>query len=425
MIDKTILPADTFSVINKTVMNSSDHKILIMLYQPIIGSNAINLYLTFQNYLDKLEIMSIEWTHHHLMTSMRMKLIDIVEARQKLEGIGLIKTYYKEGNINNYIYELYSPLSANEFINNPILSISLYNNIGKTEFNKVIEYFKFPKINLNEYQDITCSFNDIYDAASLPSFNYIEELRGISKNNIELESKLDLNSIIEQIPNELINKKTITKEIKELIYKLSFIYNLNEEDMSSIIKNSINDKLSIDKIELRKNCKNYYTFEHNGKLPSIVYKNQPEYLRNKDLDVSKKAKIIHQFETISPYEFLLSKNNGVKPTKKELEILDHLLLDLNMMPGVVNVLIDYVLRINDNKIVPNFIETIASQWIKSNVQTVNEAMAIAEKEYKKRSTHKQPKKQNQALPKWFNEQIEEKIDEEKTKQMEEMLSQYK
>ena len=102
-----------------------------------------------------------------------------------------------------------------------------------------------------------------------------------------------------------------------------------------------------------------------------------------------------------------------------------MLLDLNMMPGVVNVLIDYVLRINDNKIVPNFIETIASQWIKSNVQTVNEAMAIAEKEYKKRSTHKQPKKQNQALPKWFNEQIEEKIDEEKTKQMEEMLSQYK
>jgi replication initiation and membrane attachment protein len=47
-------------------------------------------------------------------------------ARKKLEAIGLIKTYYKGGDINNYVYELYSPLNASEFFSNPILAVSLF-----------------------------------------------------------------------------------------------------------------------------------------------------------------------------------------------------------------------------------------------------------------------------------------------------------
>ena len=53
-------------------------------------------------------------------------------------------------------------------------------------------------------------------------------------------------------------------------------------------------------------------------------------------------------------------------------------------------------------------------------------MNIAEKEYKKRSTHKQTKKQNQTLPKWFNDNNEsEEASEEEVKKMEEMLSKFK
>ena len=42
----SILPADTYTVINKTVINDSDRKIVSMLYQPIIGFTAVSLYLT-------------------------------------------------------------------------------------------------------------------------------------------------------------------------------------------------------------------------------------------------------------------------------------------------------------------------------------------------------------------------------------------
>lgn len=114
----TVLPADTYIVINKTLLNERDRNLLIMLYQPLIGSMAISLYLTLWSYLDKSELMSNEWTHHHLMSNLKIRLEEIIIAREKLEGIGLIKTYYKENKgIKNYIYELYSPMSAHEFFN--------------------------------------------------------------------------------------------------------------------------------------------------------------------------------------------------------------------------------------------------------------------------------------------------------------------
>ena len=70
----SVLPADTYIVVNKTVFGDNDRRILTMLYQPIIGSVAVNLYLTLWSFLDKNEVKSMEWTHHHLMVNMGMKL---------------------------------------------------------------------------------------------------------------------------------------------------------------------------------------------------------------------------------------------------------------------------------------------------------------------------------------------------------------
>ena len=44
-MDISILPADMYIVVNKTVLQENDSKILTMLYQPIIGIGAANLYL--------------------------------------------------------------------------------------------------------------------------------------------------------------------------------------------------------------------------------------------------------------------------------------------------------------------------------------------------------------------------------------------
>ena len=147
----TILPADSYIVINKTTITDADRKLISMLYQPIIGYTAVSLYNTLIDDLDKLELMSEELTHHHLMSTMQLKLDDIVIAREKLEGIGLIKTYVKKGNINSYVYLIYSPITANEFFNHPVLNVVLYNNLGKKEYERLLNYYKVPRVNLKDY----------------------------------------------------------------------------------------------------------------------------------------------------------------------------------------------------------------------------------------------------------------------------------
>ena len=399
MLKEKLLPADTFVVLNKTVLNDQDRKILTMLYQPIIGSNSISLFFTLWSYLDKLELMSIECTHHHLMMSMRNRLEEIIEAREKLEAIGLIRTYIKKDNINNYIYELYSPLNPYEFLNNPILSVSLYNNVGKVEYEKLKEYFKIPRFNLRDYEDISCNFSDVFEVSNISSFeNMTNDLKRVNINKLSLVSKIDLENVISLIPDEMLNIRSITRDTKDLIYKLSFIYNLDDEQMSELIRNSLSDKKTIDKNLLRENSRKFYQFENSGKLPSIIYRNQPEYLRKPVGDTSNRAKMIYQFETTSPYDFLVSKHSGSTPTKNEYKILEYLLIDMNLKPGVVNV--------NNNKLVKNFIELIAEQWSRSKIETVEDAMNFAEKEYKKNKTVKQPTRKVEKKPEWFNKEIE-------------------
>ena len=107
MRKETVLPADIYTVINRTILTEVDKKILINLYEPIIGSTAVSLYLTLWSDLDKREIMSKDYNHHHLMTLLKSRLEDIIEGREALEATGLLKTYIKkEDNLNSFIYEL-------------------------------------------------------------------------------------------------------------------------------------------------------------------------------------------------------------------------------------------------------------------------------------------------------------------------------
>ena len=424
-----ILPADTYTVINKTILTENDRKILTMLYQPIIGSGSINLFFTLWMDLDKNEFMSIEENHHHLMTSMSMPLDKIVTAREKLEAIGLLKTFFKEKeDSNNYVYELFSPISASEFFSHPILNIVLYNAVGKSEYQRITNYFKIPRININDYEDITKGFTDIF--TSTPSTTFENNIQNVKSNNslgISLDNKVDFDYLISSMPKETINEKTFTKEIKKLINDLSWIYNLEIDELKNIILSSLNSKNMIDKTTLRKNARNYYQYQNNGRLPSLIFQNQPEYLRSPIGKDSKRAKLIYTFETTSPYNFLKSKNNGAKPTDRDLKLIETLSLDLELKPAVINVLLDYALMVNNNKLNKNFIEAIASQWKRLNIETAEEAMNQALKESKKKNnTTKTYTKKENIVPEWFGKEIEkEDITIEDENEMKDLLKEFK
>ena len=287
--------------------------------------------------------------------------------------------------------------------------MALFNAIGKLEYERAISYFKVPKINLREYDDITSKFSDVFAFSNEPiNDNLIYDIKKSSYRKLEILSKIDINTILSLISDELLNKKSITKDTKEFLYKISYIYNYDNDDMIELIRNSISIKHTIDKKMLQENANKYYRYDNMGKLPSIIYKNQPEYLRKESLDTSNRSRMIHLFETTSPYDFINSKCKTGSPTSSDLSLISYLLIDLNLKPGVVNVLVDYVLKINNNKLIKSFVEVIASQWSKSGIETVEDAMKIAEEEYKKKKNVKKVKtKEASDTPEWFNKDIKE------------------
>ena len=70
----TLLPADRYVVINKTILTDADRKYLISFYEPIIGHLAISLYLILINDLEESKGVSRDFTHHHLMSLLKTPL---------------------------------------------------------------------------------------------------------------------------------------------------------------------------------------------------------------------------------------------------------------------------------------------------------------------------------------------------------------
>ena len=101
---------------------------------------------------------------------------------------------------------------------------------------------------------------------------------------------------------------------------------------------------------------------------------------------------------------------------------------MEMPPAVVNVLIDYVLRKNNNKLTNAYVETIAAQWGRAGLKNAKDAMAFAEKEHKKmlKKSTSVVKKKIEKEPVWFNKNIDkEQISEDEQKELQDLLKEFK
>ena len=356
------------------------------------------------------------------MSILKCPLSVIKEAREALEAVGLLKTYLKYGDYNNYLYEIYSPLLPSEFFNHPILNVVLYNNIGAIEYEYLKKLYQKIKIDTKDYIEITKKMDEVYTAISdIPTTDSVER----SITDINCNDQVDFDLIISSIPKGIINEKAFNKKTKELINQLAFVYKIDSLKMMELIRSVLNEFGMIDKNRLRLAARKVYQF-NNGALPTLIYRSQPEYLKTPAGDNSMRGKIIQMFENINPVDFLRNKYQGVKPTNRDIKIIEMLIIDLEMPPAVVNVLLDYVLRKNNNRLSTSYIETIAGQWKRAGLKNASEAMEFAEKENKKLSKKIVSKNKENIEPVWFNKVSEKKeLTKEEQEELESLFKEFK
>ncbi len=431
MEPKTILPADTYTVINRTILTDYERKTIINLYEPIIGCNAVSLYFTLWQDLEKSESLDQKFNHHHLMSTLKLGLSPLTTARRSLESIGLLRSFFKSGEVNDYFYEIYSPLTPNEFFNHPIFSVVLYNNVGSVEYNNLVSYYKKQSLIPKDYEEITSSMDMNFKSSSSLNISVEPDVEKTESLGPKIsEDYIDFALLLSSLPKGLISEKALNKRTRNLINSLSFVYDLDTLKMCELLRLVINENGVIDKDSLRLNARKYYQFNNSGSLPTLIYRTQPDHLKTPEGDMSNRGKMLYIFENTSPYDFLRSKYHGTEPAPRDLKLLEYLAVDLELKPSVINVLIDYVLKSNDNKLTQGYVETIAGQWKRIGIETADDAMRTAEKEHKKNKakvfTKPTNSKKEVKTPIWFNEthEIKEITDDEK-REMETMLKEFR
>ena len=108
--------------------------------------------------------------------------------------------------------------------------------------------------------------------------------------------------------------------------------------------------------------------------------------------------------------------------------MEHLAVDFNLNPGVINVLIDYALRVNDGKLNQKYLEAIASTWSRKGIKTVPEAMEAAKKGHKRvvKTVKESSQKTEIKAPSWMTkENSREEMSEEELKELELMFEEFR
>ncbi|MGO4888671.1 replication initiation and membrane attachment family protein [Anaerobacillus sp. MEB173] len=434
-----LLPVDRYIVRTVDQFYEYDQKVLTLLYQPLIGALAHSLYLTLWSELESDQYWGEEATHRNLITLMNIPLDKIYEERKKLEGIGLLKTYKKKDQDEVvYLYEMHPPMTAHKFFHDDVLSVYLYNRLGKKKYLQTRDRFLTEKVNKEDYQNITLGFDHVFSSLHHSEIvaNHYSEMGAAMKVDQNKEvihrpdndpktfdlGSFDFGLLIADLPH-FIDEGIITNEVKEAIVRLAFVYRVEPLEMSRILQQALLHHDQLDLEELRKKVQDWYRIEHGGEPPSLALRTQPAQYRTLDHKepVTEEERMIKIYETESPLTLLESKTPGAKVPLEDVKIVESLLMDYKLLPGVANVLIDYVLMTTDMKLPKQFVHKIAGHWSRKKLKTVKEAMEFAKQEHqsvqewKQNKDKKKPQSTNQmkyvrkdTLPKWFKEEEKKK-----------------
>lgn len=153
---------DRYMVREKTPHRPLTIEVLSQLYQPLMSTTALSLYLLLWS--EAQQTTSTTTTlHRDLMAMLNVSAAHLERAFQYLEGIGLLRTYVKEDNHQPfYLYQLQAPLTAQNFFADEVLTFLLVDTIGEVRVQKLKEYFNLQPSLPENMEEVTAPFQAMY-----------------------------------------------------------------------------------------------------------------------------------------------------------------------------------------------------------------------------------------------------------------------
>lgn len=370
---------DKFKLITYQNLDADERNVITLLYQPLLGCSATSLYLTLWSLIDRARLKSPAYFHSKVYDIMQCTPKEFITARKKLEALGLLIAYQNE---EMYLYELISPLSPEEFIKDGSLGAYLFNKIGANHFDDLIALFRISTREKDGFKNISTHFDEVF--SSIPKkVQTKDDFMSRKKPKIQMNHAFDFELFINGLSSNYVDRRKITKSIKEKIINLSYIYNLDELTMQKVFMDSVDRNRNISINELSKNARVWFDFEEDN----ITTKEEKDTLEN----VSHKD-IIKKCKEATPSEILGILSSG-KPGISELQVVERIVENFDLNQEVINFLLVYVIGQLEEFPAYKYFDKVASEWRRKNVDSVENAIdVIKAREEKMNNRHQKSEK---------------------------------
>ncbi len=390
---KVLAHQDFLEVRLASLIADYDRDTLSNLYQPMIGFEALSLYMTLWSEANNEKVSPL-CTHEQVFLRMRMPASAFVDARKYLEATGLLKTFVSEGNdFKIYHYELYAPKSPSGFFDDTLLYGMLIRSIGESNANRLKKIYV-----LDTHQDygkeITASFAEVFHP-ELNDSSFVEAAE--SKGGVKGRNRGKIKGAFsyEQFFNSLkeisqLKESAFRKEEMKEIERLSTLNGVDENEAANLV-NQVYDlekpkgqRLDFDKLASLMQEKTNYKYRYKGK--------DAEVAPNLNTGNSDLARKINLMETKSPKDYLAYLQDGTRPAAADIRLINDLSKNYHLPNPVINAVVDYVLAKADNVLSRAYAEKVAASLVRENARTAVDAMNYLRKVDKKTRGKKQIKK---------------------------------
>ncbi len=385
---------DSYQIYCQGTLSEAHVRVLHLLYQPIASYQAISLYMTLYSELERRHMLNIESTHFRLVAMMQMKIEDIENAAGILEGLGLMHTYLREEKDHRTLaYELLLPLDASDFFQNELLNVLLYRSLGEMDYEKTRYAFSCPPLDRHLYRDVTRSFGETFhiDLDSSEGLGVLKRQGIYEKQKQQIpQTTYDLDTFYDGLGNYQIPRKAITQEVEAAICQLGMVYHISPSTMRELVYDVLDQgKIEVDSLSER--CKRFYEFESTAKTRQVYQKPTPKRAPARE-GGSMREKKIRQLDTLSPYDYLRALQKGAAPTARDLGLIENMLVKQQLPSGVVNVIVETVLRLNQGALPRNHVEYLAGLFSRKGIRDTKAALAEASAYIKERQVSRPKEK---------------------------------
>ncbi len=326
---------DTYKISNnkKEQKLVIDYKVLVRLYGPIIGSNALSIYLLFESEMSLNKNIKVSFSISRLLKLLQLKEDEFNEAIETLKQYSLIKYKANSKKENDFLFVVYPTKTALEFFDTAKLNNSLQVLVDETYYQQIYDYFMSSAINEDEYVDIDelSSQKDISEEEFYEQF--YEKYPVISSSTA-------------------FNDKT-----KKEIARLKKLFNLDYSEIENSLLNSFdysNDQLVIDL----------------NKFNAFV----EQKFKDKNKESDEMIENAFNNERSIAYYKKLSGRSALLPS--ETAMINELLDKYQISEGVLNVVINYYFTYKKQTmgLPKNYFAKIIEDMLIANVKTTLDAM---------------------------------------------------